>query len=103
MFKTLKDACPMCKGYEYEVNDMVDIPCPMCKGEKTIPVIVELRMSGKSCPPDFVGQAGNMSTCWFRVNGGEWEPALHRSMHKNMEWLEQATSVQEYRKSLERS
>ena len=102
MFKTLKDACPMCKGYKYEVNDMVDIPCPMCKGEKTIPVIVELRMSGKSCPPGFTGQAGNVSTCWFRVNGGEWEP-LYRSLHQNMLMLEKANSIQEYRKLLEQS
>lgn len=61
---------------------------------------VELRMSGKNCPPGYKGQAGNVSSSWFRVNGGEWEPASHRSMHKNAEVLEMARSVEEFRSLL---
>ncbi len=62
--------------------------------------LVELSMSGKSCPPGYKGQAGNVSSVWFRVNGGEWEHA-HRSMHKNAEALECADSVAEFRQYLE--
>lgn len=62
---------------------------------------VELVMSGKACPPGFTGQAGNVSTCWFRVNGGEWERASHRSMHRNIQCLECADTVSEFRQYLE--
>lgn len=63
--------------------------------------LVELVMSGKSCPPDYHGQAGNVSSVWFRVNGGEWEPGSRRSMHRNVEALECAESVAEFRQYLE--
>lgn len=59
--------------------------------------LVEVRMSGKSCPPGFVGQAGNVSTVWFRVDGGEWEPSPWRSMHRTVECLECADTVAEFR------
>lgn len=56
---------------------------------------IELVMSGKSCPPGFTGQAGNMSTCWYRVDGGEWQYAAG-SMHRNVSRLEAAASVSEF-------
>ncbi len=62
---------------------------------------VELRMSGASCPPDFHGQAGSRSSCWFRVDNGQWEQASYRSMHRNAEALECAGSVSEFRQLLE--
>ncbi len=62
---------------------------------------IELVMSGKSCPPDFRGQAGNVSSVWFRVNGGSWERGGLRSMHRNAEALECADSVAEFRQYLE--
>lgn len=62
---------------------------------------VELVMSGKSCPPGFTGQAGNMSSVWFRVDGGEWEQGSCRSMHKQVECLEMAQFVTEFRQYLE--
>lgn len=59
--------------------------------------LVEVRTSGKSCPPGYVGQAGNMSTVWFRVDGGEWELSAGRSMHQTLEVLERADTVAEFR------
>lgn len=59
--------------------------------------LVEVQMSGKSCPPGYVGQAGNMSTVWFRVDGGEWELSPGRSMHRTVEALECAGTVAEFR------
>lgn len=58
---------------------------------------IELAMSGKACPPDYHGQAGNVSSVWFRVDGGPWEPASVRSLHRNLEVLECAASVAEFR------
>lgn len=69
---------------------------------KTFPDgVVEMVMSGKSCPPDHTGQAGNVSTTWFRVDGGRWESASGRSFHKNWQALECADSVAEFRQLLE--
>ncbi len=62
---------------------------------------VELRMSGCGAPPGFKGQATASSSCWFRENGGEWEPASSRSMHKNMQALECADNAAEFRQLLE--
>ena len=62
---------------------------------------IELVMSGKACPPDFTGQAGNRSSVWFRVNGGEWESAGGRCLHNYAQCLECADSVDEFRKYLE--
>ncbi len=58
--------------------------------------LVELTMSGKDCPPGFHGQAGNVSSCWFRVNGGPWEEAIYSSLHTNAEFLDAADSVDEF-------
>lgn len=62
--------------------------------------LVELRMSGKSCPPDFKGQAGNCSSSWFRVDNGPWESGGHRSMLKLLSELERVESVAEFRARL---
>ncbi len=62
---------------------------------------IELRGSGCTGPPGWKGQAGSRSSCWFRVNNGEWEIGSARSMHANMAALECAESVSEFRKLLE--
>ncbi len=62
---------------------------------------VELTASKSTLPPGETGQGGTTSTCWFRINGGEWERASSRAQHKNMQALECADSVAEFRKYLE--
>lgn len=61
---------------------------------------VELQASGQSCPPGFTGQAGNVSSVWFRVDGGPWEPGSSRSFHRHVQVLEWAASLQEFREWL---
>lgn len=62
---------------------------------------VELQGSGNGSHPGATGQHTNKSTIWFRVNGGEWERASARAMHQNMQCLEWADSVAEFRQYLE--
>lgn len=62
---------------------------------------VELTMSGNTNPPGSPGQHGNVSSVWFRVNGGEWERGSSRVMHKHVEALECAESVADFRKYVE--
>lgn len=58
---------------------------------------VEIAQSGSVEPPGFKGQAGNVSSIWFRINGGEWESPYCRTMHKLIECLECADSAKEFR------
>ena len=63
---------------------------------------LELRWSGNGNDPDAPAwrQHTNVSTIWFRVNGGAWERA-GRTMHKNREAMEVADSVAEFRELME--
>lgn len=62
---------------------------------------VELSWSGNGSHPGATGQHTNVSSIWFRVDGGEWERGSCRTMHKNMQALECADSVAEFRQYLE--
>lgn len=62
---------------------------------------VELLGSGHGSPPGSTGQHTTSSSVWFRVDGGEWERASGRAMHNNMQALECADSVAEFRQYLE--
>ncbi len=55
---------------------------------------------GSNLPPGASGQHAGIGV-WFRVNGGEWEMASSRTMHKNVQALECADSVDEFRQYLE--
>lgn len=56
--------------------------------------------TGSNHPPGCTGQhAGNYT--WFRVDGGQWEIGIGRSMHAHWQALECADSVAEFRQYLE--
>ncbi len=68
---------------------------------KTFPDgVVELG-TGSDQPPGWTGQQVATNYTWFRVNGGEWERSSGRSMHRNVQALEWADSVDEFRQYLE--
>lgn len=55
---------------------------------------------GSNLPPGASGQHAGIGV-WFRIDGGEWERASGRAMHNNMQALECADSVAEFRQYLE--
>lgn len=51
--------------------------------------VVEITSSSNGSPPEQQGgMSTNMSTTWFRLDGGPWRRCVERSLMKSIRWWE---------------